>query len=46
MKLSSLIWCIVGCRFSSEDICAEKYETKIMRNERPHLLEDFKIELK
>jgi hypothetical protein len=33
MKLSSLIWCIVGCRIPSDDIFAEKYETKIMRKE-------------
>jgi hypothetical protein len=33
MKLSSLIWCIVGCRIPSDEIFAEKYETKIMRKE-------------
>jgi hypothetical protein len=33
MKLSSLIWCIVGCRIPSDFIFAEKYETKIMRKE-------------
>jgi hypothetical protein len=33
MKLSSLIWCIVGCRIPSDEIFAEKYETKIMRRE-------------
>jgi hypothetical protein len=33
MKLSSLIWCIVGCRIPSNEIFAEKYETEIMRKE-------------
>jgi hypothetical protein len=33
MKLSSIIWCIVGCRIPSDEIFAEKYETKIMRKE-------------
>jgi hypothetical protein len=33
MKLSYLIWCIVGYRFPSEDIFVDKYETKIMRKE-------------
>jgi hypothetical protein len=33
MKLSSLIWCIVGCHIPSDLIFAEKYETKIMRKE-------------
>jgi hypothetical protein len=31
IKLSSLIWCIVGCRIPSDEIFAEKYETKIMK---------------
>jgi hypothetical protein len=33
MKLSSLIWCVVGCRIRSDEIFAEKYETKLMRKE-------------
>jgi hypothetical protein len=33
MKLSFIIWCIVGCRIPSDEIFAEKYETKEMRKE-------------
>jgi hypothetical protein len=33
VKLSSLIWCIVGCRIPSDDDFGEKYGTKITRKE-------------
>jgi hypothetical protein len=33
MKLSFIIWCIVGCCIPSDEIFAEKYETKVMRKD-------------